>query len=96
MHCLEVSKEGEKVTDGRRSLRDAADALGLDSLRLFRLGRYLHLAPGDKCLPAEVVDRASTEADGERRYRVVLDWLLASLQGPDSGTRSRCPMTPTR
>lgn len=58
------------------SLRDAAVRLDLDPVRLLRLGRSFHLAPGDTCLPSEVVDRALAEGDAEARYRIVLQWLI--------------------
>jgi hypothetical protein len=58
------------------SLRDAAVTLEVDPARLVRLGHYFHLAPGDTCLPAELIDRASAEGDAGARYRVVLKWLL--------------------
>jgi hypothetical protein len=63
------------------SLREAADELELDSSRLARLGRYLRIVPGDRCLPADLVTRAKAEADAEARYRAVLKWLLEDLQG---------------
>ena len=64
------------LTQDRLSLRDTADALELESARLLRLGRYLHMTPGDKCIPDDVISRAKAEADGEQRYRMVLGWLL--------------------
>lgn len=67
------------MTQDLISLRDTADLLELDPLRLLRLAHYLHLAPRDQCLPSDVVDRARAEADGETRYRIVLDWLLEHL-----------------
>jgi hypothetical protein len=67
------------VTHDRLSLRDAADALELERVRLFRLGHYLHLAPGDPCLSPEVILRAYAEPEAEQRYHVVLDWLLDHL-----------------
>lgn len=63
----------------RVSLRDAADALELDPLRLVRLAHYLHLAPRDECLPADLISQASSEMDRERRYGIVLEWLLEHL-----------------
>lgn len=79
------------VTHERVSLRDAADALDIERERLFRLGRYLRLAPGDRCIPRDVIVRARTETDKEKRYRVVLEWVLGDVRGewpPDSGTLS--------
>jgi len=64
------------------SLRDAAATLELNPVRLLRLGHYFHLAPGDTCLPSEVVDRAGAEDDAETRYRILLQWLL---KHPDAG-----------
>jgi hypothetical protein len=63
------------------NLRQAAEVLQLEPMRLYRLGRHLHLAPGDPCLPSAVIDRARVEADEEARYRLILDWLLAYLRG---------------
>lgn len=68
------------VAQGCVSLREAADELGLESVRLLRLGRYLRLAPGDRCIPLDVIVRVEAEADGEKRYRMVLKWLLDHLQ----------------
>jgi hypothetical protein len=61
------------------SLRETADELEIETLRLYRLGRYLRIAPGDPCLPSGVISRAKAETAGERRYRIVLDWLLGNL-----------------
>lgn len=68
------------MTNDRVSLRDAADLLNLDRSRLLRLGRSLRLAPQDACLPREVIHRARTEVDDERRYRVVMDRLLEGIR----------------
>jgi hypothetical protein len=64
----------------RINLRTTADLLDLDQQRLFGLGRYLHLTPGDDCIPFDVVNRAQQEDDCEKRYRMVLEWLLAQIQ----------------
>jgi hypothetical protein len=61
------------------SMRETADALWLDPLRLSRLGRHLHLAPGDACIPRTVIALAMSEPSEEERYRAVLDWLLTDL-----------------
>ena len=63
------------------NLRQAADALDLDRLRLIRLGHHLHLAPGDPCIPTFVIQHARTEEGEEQRYRLILSWLLEH-QGP--------------
>jgi hypothetical protein len=63
------------------SLRQAAEALELEPQRLYRLGRYLRLAPGDPCLPPAVVARARAETGDEERYSAILDWLLGRLRG---------------
>jgi hypothetical protein len=72
-------EEEDKVPRDRVSLRDAADILELEHVRLVRLAHYLHLAPRDEYIPSEVVMRASGEEDGERRYAMVLEWLLEHL-----------------
>jgi hypothetical protein len=74
------------VTRDRISLRATADLLDLDPLRLFRLGRYLHLAPGDDCLPYDVVLLAQHEEDGEKRYRMVLESLLGKIRSDMSSS----------
>lgn len=56
------------------SLRDTADLLELDHVRLVRLGRWFHLAPGDPCIPKDIVLDARA-AEPESRYRRVLSWL---------------------
>jgi hypothetical protein len=75
-HSSAPVRKDDMLTQDRLSLRDTADALELGSVRLLRLGRYLHIVPGDKCIPVDVVIRAKAEADGEQRYRMVLGWLL--------------------
>ncbi len=72
------ASQGEEtmMTYERLNLRQTADVLALDRLRLFRLGRHLRLTPGDPCIPLSVIARARAEDDEEGRYRVVLDWLL--------------------
>jgi hypothetical protein len=62
------------------SLNDAADALGLERMRLQRLGRYLCLAPADRCIPDDVIERARVQASENTRYHVLLDWLLGLAQ----------------
>lgn len=63
------------------TLRATAEALDLESWRLSRLGRYLHIMSGTPCIPRTVVARARAESDWEQRYQVVLDWLLANVHG---------------
>jgi hypothetical protein len=75
------------TTDDRLNLRQAADILALDRLRLFRLGHHLRLTPGDPCIPASVIARACAEDDEETRYRLVLEWLL----GQAEATREPAP-----
>ena len=70
----------------RINLRTTADLLDLDQHRLFGLGRYLHLTPGDDCIPYDVVNRAQQEDDCEKRYRMVLEWLLAQIQSDRSSS----------
>jgi len=68
------------LTEELLSLRDAAAMLDLATPRVYRLGRYLHMAPGDQCLPLDVIAQARAEPDPETRYRIVLEWLLTHLQ----------------
>jgi hypothetical protein len=62
------------------SLAATADALNLERLRMQRLGRYLRIDPGRRCVPLEVITEARQNEDSERRYRFVLDWLLQSMR----------------
>ena len=71
------------------NLRETARTLELDPVRAYRLGRHFHLAPGDPCIPREVVSRAQGEANGETRYRLILNWLLSNFQENGSHSRSR-------
>jgi hypothetical protein len=66
------------ATENLLSLSAVAERLELPRIRLFRLGRCFHYAPTDPCLPQDIVARADTEADGEARYRMLLDCLLES------------------
>lgn len=70
------------------NLREIARVLELDPVRAYRLGHHFHLAPGDPCVPREVVAQAQHETDGETRYRLILDWLLAHFQEHDLHGRS--------
>jgi hypothetical protein len=72
------------VSRDQINLRTTADLLDLDQRRLFGLGRYLHLTPGDDCIPYEIIGRAQQEEDREKRYRIVLEWLLAQIQSDRS------------
>ena len=65
----------------RINLRTTAELLELDQRRLFGLGRYLHLIPGDDCIPYDVVNFARQQDDREDRYRIVREWLLSQIQG---------------
>src|SRR5579864_6864476 len=76
------------LTSDRLTLRQTADALTLDRLRLFRLGHYLKLAPSDPCIPVDVMVRARAEENEERRYRVILDWILGRVETERSATGS--------
>jgi hypothetical protein len=68
------------------NLGDTADALHLDRQRLQRLGHYLRISSGDRCIPLSVVIEAQAQEDEEKRYRVVLDWLLENVRiGATSG-----------
>jgi hypothetical protein len=78
------------VTRDYISLRDTADVLELDPLRLFRLGRYFHLAPGDACLPYDVIILAQDENNGEKRYRMVLERLLEQIQHDTASSDEQC------
>ena len=71
---------GDIVSRDQTNLRTTAELLDLDQRRLFGLGRYLHLTPGDDCIPYDVVRRVQQEQDREKRYRMVLEWLLAQIQ----------------
>lgn len=62
------------------SARDAADTLGIEPLRLFRLARYMGVAPGDRCIPSDVISCAAAQAGQEGRYQVVLEWFLNRLK----------------
>jgi hypothetical protein len=73
-----------RVTHDYVSVRDAADALELDRLRLFRLARYMGRAPGDRCIPCDVISRAIAKEDAEERYQLLLAWFLKRLQGDRS------------
>lgn len=66
--------------EGYLSLRQVAEALALEPVRLYRLGHHLGLAPRDPCVPRAVVIEAQAKADKELRYRVILGWLLAHLR----------------
>jgi hypothetical protein len=72
--------EGGMRIDRTLSLRDVADLLELDRIRLFRLGRILYLTPGDQCIPPSVIAKAKLETESERRYAVVRTWLLESYR----------------
>jgi hypothetical protein len=79
-------KNGTVIPRHTFSLNEAADALLLERVRLIRLGRYFKLAPGDKCLPADVIARASFHVDEDTRYRILLDWLLQHGSSASGGT----------
>lgn len=68
----------------RVNLRTTAELLELDQRRLFALGRYLHLTPADDCIPYDVVSIVQQEEDREKRYRMVLEWLLAQIQSDEA------------
>ena len=61
------------------SLREAADVLGIEPWRLSRLGRYLGIDAGDKCVPRGAVHQMAEEASVEQRYCVLRQWLLDTL-----------------
>lgn len=77
---------GDIVSRDRTNLRTTAELLDLDQRRLFGLGRYLHLTPGDDCIPCDFVRLVQQEPDREKRYRMVLEWLLAQIQHDGTAT----------
>ena len=64
------------------SLREAAEELGIEPLRVARLGWRLGVASTDKRISRQDVDRMALEDTAQQRYSALLHWLLASVRCP--------------
>lgn len=70
----------------RLSLHQVAEALQIEPIRLYRLGRHFRRAPGDPCVPRSVIERARAETETETRYHLILEWFLTQVREDGSGS----------
>jgi hypothetical protein len=62
------------------TLQQAAAALDIEPWRMSRLGRYLRIDVDDKCIPHAKIESAGKEDSADKRYMVVVNWLLGELR----------------